>query len=136
MDLSLNNNRPSFGMAVLFEKSATPVMKEQATKLSKKGYQKFWDGIESAINRQEANPNNIIVRKAKHRNALVAEVVDADTANAMKNYVTAQGLISRNGSLKFLNRAEKRANALDDLNRKVDNLPKAVEDVEEMIIEA
>lgn len=136
MDLSLNNNRPSFGMAVLFENSATPVMKEQATKLSKKGYQKFWDGIQSAIERQENNPNNIHIRKAKHRKALVAEVVDADGATAMKNYVTAQRILSRNGSLKFLDRAEKRANALEDLNRKVNNLPKAVEDAEEMIIEA
>ena len=135
MDLSVSNNRPSFGMAVLFEKSASPVMKEQATKLSKKGYQKFWDGIESAINRQENNPNNIIIRKAKHRNALVAEVVDADTANAMKSYVSAQGVFSRNGSLKFLEKAENRANALEDLNAKVENLPK-VPEAPDVIFEA
>ncbi len=122
MDLNVSNNRPSFGMAVLFADSAKPVMKEQAAKLSKKGYAKFWETINGAVERQAENPNNIIVRKAKRRNALAAEVVDADSATAMKNYVTAQGLLSRNGSLKFLQKAEVRADKLNDLNSKISEL--------------
>lgn len=127
MDLNVSNNRPSFGMAVLFADSAKPVIKRQTTQLSERGYQKFWDGIESAINRQESNPNNIIVRKAKHRDALVAEVVDANTSDAIKNYVTAQGFIAKNGSLRFLKKAEVRADKLRNVNEKIDNLPVADE---------
>mgnify|MGYP007012490640 CR=1 FL=1 len=127
MDLNVNNNRPSFGMAVLFADSAKPVIKEQASKLSKKGYAKFWETINGAVERQAENPNNIIVRKTKHRNVLAAEVVDADSATAMKNYVTAQGLLSRNGSLKFLKSAEVRADKLNDVNSRLENLATAEE---------
>lgn len=130
MNIGINNNvnnRPSFGMAVLFDETALPVMKKQAMKLSKKGYEKFWAGIDGAVDRQAGNPTNIIVRKANHRDVLVAEVVDGNADTAIKNYVTAQGLIHRNGSLKFLNRAEAKANKVNDSNMKIDKLDIAEE---------
>ena len=121
MNIGINNNvnnRPSFGMAVLFDETALPVMKKQAMKLGKKDYNNFWEKINYAIDRQAYNPTNIIVRKAAHRDALVAEVVDVNADTAIKNYVTAQGLIHRNGSLKFLHRAETQADKINDTNAK------------------
>lgn len=127
MNIGINNvnNRPNFGMAVLFDETALPVMKKQAMKMSQKGYEKFWAKVDEAVDRQLGNPTNIIVRKAKHRDALVAEVVDSDANTAIKNYVTAQGLIHRNGSLRFLNRAESKANKISDSNIKINRLNRA-----------
>lgn len=129
MNIGINNanNRPSFGMAVLFDESALPVMKKQAMKLSQKGYEKFWTKIDAAVDRQAGNPTNIIVRKTAHRDALAAEVVDGNADTAIKNYVTAQGLIHRNGSLKFLDRAETKANKISDTNVKLEKLDIAEE---------
>jgi hypothetical protein len=115
-------------MAVLLEEeTAGPILKKQLMKLSKKGFAKFnekWDAI--AV-RQSGNKNNIIVRGANRRDALVAEVVDENADTAIKNYVTAQGLIHRNGSLKFLERAEAKADRLEAINSKIDNMAIAQE---------
>lgn len=129
MNIGINNvnNRPNFGMAVLFDETALPVMKKQAMKLSQKGYEKFWANIDGAVDRQMGNRTNIIVRKANHRDALVAEIVDENADTAIKNYVTAQGLIHRNGSLKFLDRAESKANKISDSNSRIQRLDLAEE---------
>ena len=57
----------------------------------------------------------------------IKEVVDDNADSAIKNYVKAQGLLSRNGSLKFLQKAEQRADRLKDMNTKVDRLATAGE---------
>lgn len=120
MNITINNslscNKPNFGMSVLLENNADKIIKEQTSKLSKKGYEQFWNKFDEAVSRQNGKLPNIIIRKAKHRNALAAEVVDNNASTAIKNYVTAQGLIHRNGSLKFLDRAEKKADRIGDSN--------------------
>ena len=125
MNIGINNSNygcnPSFGMSVFLDKSADKVIKKQAVKMSKKAYDKFWGTFNDVVTRQEGLTPDIIVRKAKHRDALVAEVVEADTANAIKSYVTAQGLIHKNGSLKFLNRAENRADKLRDIDKNLES---------------
>lgn len=134
-------NSPNFGMAVLVDKKAIPVIKEQAMKLSKDvkrnllteftpysspdplpAYDKFWKDFNDTISRQESNPVNIIVKKARGRKALSAVVVDSTAETAVKNKKFSQGLFSENGSLKFLSKAEKQANKLNDTNSKVNEL--------------
>ena len=130
MELGLNTNyntRQSFGMAVLIDKSAEPIIKKQTSKMSNAACEKFWDRLSGSINTQQQNKNNIIIRATKHRNALAAEVVDENADTALKNYVTAQGLIHKNGSLNFLERAESRANRLQETNKKLAGMDKAEE---------
>lgn len=119
MNIGINNNynnHVNFGMSVLIKENAHSVIKDQTSKMSKKGYEKFWNKLDEIVSRQEGKEPNIIIGKAKHRNALVAEVADNNPQTAIKNYVTAQGLIHRNGSLKFLQRAEKKADRIGDAN--------------------
>ena len=108
MDLRINNNQPNFGMALLLDADAKAgsIVKKQALKLSKKGYEKFWNTIGEIQERQADNANNMILR-AKGKNRLAVEVVDENADMAVKNYVIAQGLLSRNGSLKFLKKGER-----------------------------
>ena len=130
MNIGINNNinnRPNFGMAVLIDETAEPIIKKQVMKLSKKSYDKFFEKLDGAVSRQSENQNNIIIRRAKQRDALVAEVVDANADTAIKNYVTAQGLIHRNGSLRFLDKAEVQADKLAGINEKLDGYAKAEE---------
>jgi len=127
MDLNINSNRPNFGMAVLLDNSAKSVIKKQTMGLSKKRFDRFWETLNSKIEQEADNPVNTIIRKSTRRNALVAEVVDSDGENAIKNYVTAQGLIHKNGSLKFLDRATSRAQKLNEANKKLDKLVEAEE---------
>jgi len=130
MELGLNTNyntRQSFGMSVLIDKSAEPIIKEQVTKMGNVANNRFWSSLREVINRQQNNENNIIIRATKHRKALAAEVVDENAETALKNYVTAQGLIHKNGSLKFLERAENRANRLREANAALSTEAKAEE---------
>lgn len=122
------NNSPNFGMAILVEKeTAGPIIKKQLTKLSKNGYDKFVEKWDAAVERQLGNRNNIIIRGANRTDRLVAEVVDENADTAIKNYVTAQGLLHKNGSLKFLDRAEAKADCLKNVNAKIDDMASAAE---------
>jgi len=126
MDLSINSSRPNFGMALYIEDSADKVIKKQLVKASRKRINKFWSEVNRVKEEQKDNPNDIFVRSAKHRNALVAEVVDAE--GELKDYKTSQGLLHRNGSTKFLKRAEDRANKTKDLNDELKNAPRRSEE--------
>lgn len=126
------NNSPQFGMAIKLDKSAHPIIKKQAVALRDKSRNNFFTKLKQAVERQESNPVNILIRKAKHRNALAAEVVDSEIGKSMggvKNQVTSQPLIGKNGSLKFLDKAEKKANKLNETNNEVkkiiDEIPAA-----------
>ena len=127
-------NNPNFKMAVKIDPSAMKVMKNQTLKLSSKApkknpagsaYEKFWTKLNDSISRQEENPVNIIIRKTKMRNGLTAEVVDSQAATAVKNQKYSQSLLSKNGSLKFLDKAEKTANKINDTNIRLGKLTEA-----------
>ena len=122
MDLRVNSSRPNFGMAVYFDKSADNVIKRQLVKVSRKRYDKFMSEKNRIVGEQKDNPNNIYI-SGTWGNRLVAEVHDS-AENGLKSYKTSQGLFHRNGSLKFLKRAEKRANRLEELNKNVETLPR------------
>lgn len=137
MNLSINTatpnyncqrkNSPNFGMAVLVDKKAIPVIKEQAMKLSSKAkkegvasaYEKFWTNFNETVDRQNENPVNIIVKKIFGRKALKAVVVDSTAESAVKNTSFSQGILSKNGSLKFLEKAEAQADKLNNTNSRV-----------------
>ena len=132
MNCSRRNNTPNFGMAIKMDKSAYPVIKKQAIALGEKGKNNFFTKIKQAVERQEQNPVNIIIRKAKHRQALAAEIVDSEAGKAIggvKNKVKSQPIVGKNGSLGFLNKAEKKANKLNETNNQVqeiiNSIPKA-----------
>lgn len=138
MDLRVNSSRPNFGMAVYIDKSADKVIKEQLSKCPQKRVNAFWNKMHSVIENQENNKNDIFVRAAKHRDALVAEVKDAK--GELNPYKTSQGLIHRNGSVKFINRAEQKANRFEELNKELDNVPRkkeqSYEEVDDFVYEA
>ncbi len=122
---SSRNNNPSFGMALKMDPSANAVIKKQAVALGKKAQDSFMLGIDAVHERQLANPVDIILRKAKHRKALVAVIVDSPDGRelgAVKNEVISQPFFFKDGSLKFLDKAEARANSLNELNDKIDKL--------------
>lgn len=119
------NNSLQFGMAIKLDKSAHSIIKKQAVALSEKSRNNFLTKLKEKVERQECNPVNILIRKAKHRNALAAEIVDSEIGKSMggiKNQVTSQPFIGKNGSLKFLDKAEKKADKLNDTNRKIKTL--------------
>ncbi len=116
------NNSPKFGMAIKLDKSAHSIIKKQAVALSEKSRNNFFTKLRQAVERQENNPVNIIIRKTKHRNALAAEIVDSEIGKSMggiKNQVTSQPFIFKNGNLFFLNKAEIKANKLNETNNEV-----------------
>ena len=126
------HNTPSFGMAIKVDKSAYPIIKKQAIALGEKGKNNFFTKLKQAVTRQEQNPVDIIIRKAKRRQALAAEIVDSEAGKAIggvKNKVKSQPIIGKNGSLGFLNKAEKKADKLNETNNQVqeiiDSIPKA-----------
>jgi hypothetical protein len=116
---------PNFGMAVKVDPSANKVIKNQVLKMKPETASTFWENLNGFIDRQKDNLNNIVIRKTNHRNALAAEVVDAEVETAVKNKVYAQGIFSKNGSLKFMEKAEEKANNLKEVNEKVAKLPEA-----------
>ena len=85
----------------------------------------FFTKIQQAFERQKDNPVDIILRKAKHRKALAATIVDSEAAKGIgqvNNITTSQPFVFKNGSLRFLNEAEKKANRLNQTNNQVKNL--------------
>ena len=123
------NNSPSFGMALKIDPSASSIIKKQAVGLGKKGKDKFLAEIGNVHNRQLNNPVDIILRKSNRRNALVAEIVDSQAGRELgpvDNVVISQPFFFKNGSSKFLNRAEKRAERLNELNNQVEKLLKEI----------
>lgn len=125
-------NSPSFGMAVLVDKKAIPVIKAQAMKLSDvlaenahptdvSDYAAFWNAFDAAVERQKENPVNIIIKKIFGRDSVKAVVVDSVGAEkAVKNSAFKQGVFRKNGDLNFLYEAEAQANKLNDANSKID----------------
>lgn len=125
-------NSPSFGMAVLVDKKAIPVIKAQAMKLSDilaenahptdvSDYTSFWNSLNATIERQKENPVNIIIKKIFGRNSVKAVVVDSEGAEkAVKNSSFNQGVFRNNGDLTFLYEAEAQANKLNDANSRID----------------
>ena len=125
MNISFNNKgqSQSFGMAIKLDRSARIVLKKQAANMSEKNYEKFWENIDKAVERQESNPVDILLRECKHRHALAAEVVD-HSDEPLKNTVFTQRLFFPKG-LKFLNKAEKRADKINDMNSRISEYPEA-----------
>lgn len=125
MNLGLNpvgqNTRASvnFGMAIKIGSDAHAIIKRQAMALTDKAYDSFCDAFDAAVKRQENNPVNIIIRKCNNRQALAAEIVD-NSENAIDNIVISQGLIHPKG-LKFLDKAEAKANKINNLNQRLTN---------------
>lgn len=127
MNVNFNNGQAqNFGMAIKLDKSAHIVLKKQAANMSDKNYKKFWENIDNAVERQESNPVDIIIRECKHRHALAAEVVD-HSDEPLKNTVFTQRLFFPKG-LNFLNKAEKRADKINDMNSKISEYPEAIKD--------
>jgi len=105
----------NFGMALYIEGSAHPVIKKQASGMSKKAYSAFWDKIREIGDSQTNNTDaDIFVQKCRHRNALSATVVD-NSKNPLENTTYSQPVIFKNGRLKFLERAQKTATAIKDM---------------------
>lgn len=131
MNLSVNsvsqnpNGNPNFGMAIKIDENAHKVIKKQVSKLSQKKAEAFWENFDAAVNRQQDNPVNILIRKCNNRQALAAEVVD-DSENALNNKVFTQGLFSPKG-LKFVKKAEGYADNINDLNTKLAKYEKALD---------
>lgn len=87
MNLNINSaSSPNFGMAIKIDENAHRVIKKQVSKLSPQKADTFWENFDAAVNRQQNNPVNILIRKCKNRQALAAEVVD-DNKNALNNKV-------------------------------------------------
>lgn len=128
MNLSINTtncNHPSFGMAVLFEESGKKLLKQQAILKSNRGCKKMYKKLDDIVARQAENPNNITISGIK--NKLVATLSDSNSKSAVNDLKFVQGVFSRNGSLKFLRKAECEANKLAYINEKTNALPEAEE---------
>lgn len=111
------NPSASFGMAVKVDPSAQKVIKAQTSELSEKAYNKFWNKFNDIVSKQEENPVDILIRRCKHRDALAAEVVD-HSDSPMKNTVYSQSTLFP-GGLKFMERAEKKADRINDVNDRI-----------------
>lgn len=125
--MNCKRNAPSFGMAMLVDKTAEKIIKDQVRTLKPAKAEAFWNKLEELRTSSESNPVNWIIRKCKHRNALAAEVVDSTAETAVKNSVHTQPHFFKNGSLKFAEKAEAEAKSLNELNEKLAALPKAEE---------
>lgn len=119
------NPSASFGMAVKVDPSAQRVIKAQTSELSEKAYNNFWNNFNDIVSRQEGNPVDILIRRCKHRDALAAEVVDHSDF-PMKNTVYSQSTLFP-GGLKFMERAEKKANRIDNVNDRIGTYKPATE---------
>lgn len=128
MNVNFNPNAQStnFGMAIKIDPNAKAILKQQTADLSANSFLKFWNSFDEAVERQADNPVDIIIRKCNHRKALAAEVVDNGN-EPLKNTVYSQGFIFPS-RLKFINRAEKRAETLNDLNQRLAKYTEAVDD--------
>lgn len=128
MNVNFNPNyqSPNFGMAIKIDPNAKAILKKQTAGLSSSSFQNFWKSFDEAVERQADNPVDIIIRKCNHRNALAAEVVD-NGSEPLENTVYSQGFIFPS-KMKFINKAEKRAETLNDLNQRLSKYTEAVED--------
>lgn len=122
MNITPVNNTTNFGMAIKFDKSANAILKKQTYKASENTYSNFWNQLNRLVEEQEINPVDIVVRKCKNRKALAADIVD-NSEDALKTVTFRQRLIKPFG-LKFLEKAIKSANNINDINKKIDKLPK------------
>ena len=127
-------NNPSFGMALKIDPSAAPIIKRQALALGNEG-NSFFAEIQGVINTQKNNPVDIILRKAKYRNALAASIKDAEAAKKFgeAKISTSQPWIFKTGNLNFLHKAEKEADKLNQTNNKVKDLMENVGIKKELI---
>ncbi len=128
MNVNFNPNAQStnFGMAIKIDPDAKAILKRQTSDLSQKAYDKFWKSFDEAVERQADNPVNILIRKCNNRQALAAEVVDSGN-EPLKNTVYTQGFFFPS-KLKYINKAEKKADTLNDLNERLGKYAEAVED--------
>lgn len=118
------NANPNFGMAVKVDSSANKIIKEQVLKMNNSERTTFFKKMKDMISRQQENPVNIIIKKADNANKLSAEVVDSQVKTALENKTFSQGVLKRNGDLKFADKAEEYANTLNEVNKNVECLPK------------
>ena len=120
-----NNKSVHFGMAAELHKSAHAVIKHQSVSLSDAKKNAFIEAIRTFVKGQENNPVQTVIRKAKHRMALVVQIFDSPEGKKLgenKSQVITQRLISPKGTTTFLNKAEKRANHLNTTNNQVQKL--------------
>ncbi len=126
MDISINNSNTNFKMAVKLDPNAQPIIKKQVLNMSNKNANKFWERFDEIVERQQNNPVDIIIRKCEGRKALAAEVVDHGE-EAVNNTVFSQGVFNPNG-LKFVQKAEERAEAINDINSRFGKYTPATEE--------
>lgn len=126
------NNSPKFGMTVKMASSAIPVIKKQAAKMKPLEKNKFLSKFKQNVDTQLTNDVDVILRKAKFRNALAAEVVDSKAGQEigkLRNKTFTQPFIKKNGNLDFFDRAISYANDLratnNDVKELVEHIPEA-----------
>jgi len=112
---SMNINRtPNFGMAVVLEEKAVPVIKKELVKLSDQQVNAFWEKINNVRSRQASNPVDINITKNLF-GKIRAKVIDSSNP-AAKGITTKRRLFEGKGNLNFLDRAEHQANVLNKSN--------------------
>lgn len=112
---SMNINRtPNFGMAVVLEEKAVPVIKKELVKLSDQQVSAFWEKINNVRSRQASNPVDINITKNLF-GKIRAKVIDSSNP-AAKGITTKRRLFEGKGNLNFLDRAEHQANVLNKSN--------------------
>lgn len=116
-----NSYNPNFGMPIRINKNAHNVLKNQTYHTSEIKYNGIWNELNKLVEEQEENPVLIEIRKCKHRKALSADVFD-NADDPMKPITYSQRLIKPFG-LKFLRKAIKSADNINDINKKLEQLP-------------
>ena len=106
MNVNFNPNyqSPNFGMAIKIDPNAKAILKKQTAGLSDSSFQNFWKSFDEAVERQAEN-----------------------RSEPLENTVYSQGFIFPS-KIKFINKAEKRAETLNDLNQRLSKYTEAVED--------
>lgn len=122
MNVTQINNTTNFGMAIKLDKSANAIIKRQTYRASETRYENFWNELNRLVEDQEHNPVDIVIRKCKNRKALAADVFD--NSEEPLNTVTFTQRLLKPFGLKFLKKAIKSANNINDINKKLDKLPK------------
>jgi len=126
LNCSRKQSKPvHFGMAAELHKSAHAVIKHQSVALSDVKKNAFIESIRTFVKGQENNPVKTVIRKAKHRMALVVQIFDSpqgEKLGATASQVVSQPLVLKKGSTKFLRAAEEKANHLNTTNNQVQTL--------------
>ena len=112
--INQNNNSPKFGMAIKMHENAIPVLKKQALKINPKSENKFLETLNGIIERQKENPIDIILRKNKKGNKLIAEI-----STSKEKIQFSPSLFEKVKDLKYLLKAEKKADFLNKVNDEV-----------------